>query len=249
MQQIEEKQSDRKKNYELIIEQLKEMIISGKLQPGQQLDSVEQLAKRYAVSRSVIREALSALSAMGYIDIRHGHGTFVTKNDLSFLTNPITSSRLLSKQEMLQFFEVRKIIESGTAAAAATRRTAQNLEKMRAALAAMKQAGNNLNLGERADVNFHLAIAEATQNEMLMQLMDSISHTLSQTMLESRRIWFFYEETSLERLYQEHQAIYEAIVDQNASLAQELMLAHLRKVENVYVRSLNHEQQKREEKS
>lgn len=248
MQQMAEKQRDRKKTYELIMEELKEMIILGQLKPGEQLDSVEQLAKKFAVSRSVIREALSALSAMGYIDIRHGHGTFVTKPDLSSLTHPIASSRPLNAQEMLQFFEVRKIIESGTAKAAAIRRTDQNLEKMRAALVAMKQAGHDLKLGEEADVNFHLAIAEATQNELLIQLMHSISHTLSQTMLESRRILYFYEETSLEKLYREHQAIYEAIVDQNAGLAQELMLAHLKKVEEVYVRSLNQERKKREEK-
>lgn len=236
---MEYKQMERKKTYEMLTDQLKEMIVEGILKPGDRLDSVEQLAKNYSVSRSAIREALSALKAMGYIEIKQGHGTFVNASDLSTLTNPISSSMLLNKKDMIEFFEVRKIIESGTASTAAIRRTDENLLNMKHALEEMEQVGHVESLGEHADVAFHLAIAEATQNSVLIQLMHSISHTLSTTMLESRRVWLYSEEATLERLYQEHLSIYRAIGDQNASLAQELMLAHLRKVENVYLRFMN----------
>lgn len=230
---------ERKKNYERIKDKLIHLIAKGELKPGEQLDSVEQLAKHYSVSRSAIREALSALQAIGLVEIKHGQGTYVKKTDLSSITHPISAPTLLNQEEMIHFFEVRRIIESGTASAAAARRTDANLTKMKLALKEMEQSGKQSDLGEKADVHFHLAIAEATQNHMLVQLMNSISDTLSSTMKASRQIWFFTEETTLEQLYQEHLAIYQAILDQNPPLAQELMLSHLRKVEAAYLRAMN----------
>ena len=76
------KQVKPKKIYEIVAEQLTEMIVSGKVKPGDRLSSVQQLAEDFNVGRSAIREALSALKTMGYIEIRQGEGTFVKKVDI-----------------------------------------------------------------------------------------------------------------------------------------------------------------------
>lgn len=225
-----------KKIYELVAEQIRDRIQRGEVKAGERLESVEQLAKRFQVGRSTIREALSALRAMGLVDIRQGEGTFVTRYDLSRLAEPIGDFIKINKKEMLEFFEVRKIIESGAASIAAQKRTPEHLLAMKAALASMASATGGDNLGEVADANFHIAIAEATQNAVLLKMMNQIADTLRDTMKESRRLWLFSEDSTLERLHQEHCAIYNAIEEQNPMLAQQLMLAHLVKVENLLIR-------------
>lgn len=226
-----------RKGYELVAEQLRESIEGGEFRPGTRLDSVEQLGKRFHVGRSTIREALSYLRAMGLVDIRQGEGTFVTKATERRLGQPIGIFSKLDKNEMLEFFEVRKIVESGAASLAAAKRKPEHLLAMRNALAAMGHATGKDNLGEAADAEFHLAIAQATGNSMLAKMMNQISDTMRDTMKESRRLWLFSEEPTLERLHREHDFIYSAIEDQNPMLAQQLMLAHLVKVENLLMRN------------
>lgn len=234
----------RRKSYELVAEQIEESIRNGLVKPGERLDSVEQLSKRFQVGRSTIREALSALRATGLVDIRQGEGTFVAKLLPSEGAGPLRLVAGLTRQEVLEFFEVRKIVEAGAASAAAAKRTPEQLAAMRTALQAMHSAVRDDHLGEEADAQFHLAVAAATGNRMLAGLMLQISDTLQATMKEARRLWLFSEELTLERLHKEHSAILDAIEEGNASLAGQLMLAHLSKVEQLLLR---HWQEQNEE--
>lgn len=224
-----------KKNYELVADELILMIREQQLKPGDRIDSVETLAFKFNVSRSAIREALSALRAMGLIEIRHGDGTFVHSTDFSQMSIPLSASILTNRDELLEFLQVRKIIESSTALITAEKRKQEHLDEMNKALVQMKKAVQKEDLGEQADVRFHLAIATATGNSLLVKLVHQITDTLRDTMKETRHIWLFGEQASVERLYQEHLSIYNAIVDQNGSLAQQLMLDHLTKVEKVLI--------------
>lgn len=226
-----------KKIYEIVAEQLRERIERGEVKPGDRLESVEQLAKHFQVGRSTIREALSALRATGLVDIRQGEGTFVQEWAPSGTADPVTDFPALSPKEMLDFFELRKIIEAGAAFVAAGKRKPEHLTAMHTALEGMRKASGGDNLGESADADFHLAIANATGNLLLVKMMGQIADTLRGTMKESRRLWLFSDNSSLERLYKEHLSIYHAIEDQNELLAQHLMLAHLVKVENLLLRS------------
>jgi GntR family transcriptional repressor for pyruvate dehydrogenase complex len=227
------KQIKPKKIYEEVAEELIEMIKSGQLKPGEKLDSVQQLAESFQVSRSAIREALSALKAMGLIDLRQGEGTYIREFDPKQLSFPLSTAFLMNKGDVAQLLEVRKILEIGVVASAANNRSEQNLSAMHDALMEMKLAYGNEELGEKADYAFHLAIAEASQNELLRSLMNHVSSLLIETMRETRKIWLFSKKTSVERLYDEHQMIYEAIFDQNAKKAQQAMRDHLQTVEDM----------------
>lgn len=94
---MEYKRIQTKKIYEMVADQIQDMINEAILKPGDQLDSVEQLAKKFNVSRSTIREALSALRATGFIEVRQGEGTFVKKKDIQ-LNTPITLPQNLDKK-------------------------------------------------------------------------------------------------------------------------------------------------------
>ncbi|RAU97137.1 FadR/GntR family transcriptional regulator [Paenibacillus sp. YN15] len=226
----------RRKSCELVAEQIEESIKNGLVKPGERLDSVEQLGKRFQVGRSTIREALSALRATGLVEIRQGEGTFVAKAESLEGPGPLRLVAGLTRQEVLEFFEVRKIVEAGAASAAAAKRTPEHLAAMKEALQAMQSAVRDDHLGEEADAQFHLAVADATGNRMLAGLMLQISDTLQATMKESRRLWLFSEDRTLERLHKEHSAIFDAIEEGNAPLAGQLMLAHLSKVEQLLLR-------------
>ncbi|MDQ0198367.1 FadR/GntR family transcriptional regulator [Neobacillus ginsengisoli] len=229
-----------KKIYEEVAEAIYEMIRSGQLKPGDKLDSVQQLAENFQVGRSAIREALTSLRAMGLVDMKQGEGTYIKEFVSEQITFPLSTAILMNKEDIAQLLEVRKIIESGTAAAAAKKRTNQHLAMMESALEEMKKAHGDEELGEKADLQFHFALAEAAQNQLLMSLMNHVSGLMSETMRETRKVWLFSKQTTVERLYDEHKAIYQAIMEQDEEKARYFMLVHLENVEAVLKKYFQH---------
>lgn len=212
---------------------LHEKIRAGVLKPGDRLDSVEQLAEQLQVSRSAVREALSALKAMGLIEIKQGSGTFVKSVPPNRLDFPLSTAMLSNKLDIARLLEVRKIIEVGAAASAAINRTEQDIQAMVQILEDMKQAHGDGELGEKVDYQFHVAIATASQNPLLATILDQISGLMIDTMKETRRIWLYSKKTTSEQLYEEHMNIFLAIQQQNEELAKQAMTFHLSNVEKV----------------
>ncbi|WP_029419552.1 FadR/GntR family transcriptional regulator [Bacillus sonorensis] len=227
------KQIKTKKIYEEVAEALLETIKNGELQPGDKLDSVQALADSFQVSRSAVREALSALKAMGIVEMKQGEGTYVKTFEPEQISVPLSAALLMKKQDVAELLEVRKILEIGAVAGAAQKRTEDDLEHMRAALEDMNLADGNGELGEKADLAFHLALAGASQNDLLKGLMNHVSSLLIETMRETRKIWLFSKKTTVKRLYEEHEAIYRAVKEQNGKKAEQVMLEHLTNVETV----------------
>jgi len=223
----------KRKIYEEVAEALIELIQSKQLKPGDKLDSVQQLAENFQVGRSAIREALSALRAMGLIEMRQGEGTYVKKFDSTILNLPIHTSILMKKSDLRNLLEVRKILEVGAVEVAAERRTAENLAEIKKALSDMLNANGDEDLGNQADLNFHLAIAKAGQNELLLNLMNHISDIMVATMKDTRKLWLYSTKSSWERLNEDHQNIYNAIEASNKEKAKQLMYNHLNNVELV----------------
>ncbi|MFF2177685.1 FadR/GntR family transcriptional regulator [Lysinibacillus sp. NPDC058147] len=222
-----------KKIYEEVSEILYEKIRAGELKPGDRLDSVEQLAEQLQVSRSAIREALSALKAMGLIDIKQGSGTFVKSNQSNQLDFPLSTAILTNKQDISHLLEVRKIIEVGAAASAAIHRTEEDIQSMMQILDEMKQVHGDGELGEKVDFQFHATISAASQNPLLATILDQVSGLMIETMKETRRIWLYSKNITSEKLYDEHMQIFLAIKQQNEELAKHAMASHLSNVEKV----------------
>lgn len=222
-----------KKLYEEVAESILELIKQGELRPGDKLSSVEQLSESFQVSRSAVREALSALRAMGILDIRQGEGTYIKEFQADMLSLPVSSAVLMGQNDLAHLLEIRRILEAGAAFAAAERRTETDLTAMKKALAEMKAGFGNEELGEQADFSFHLAIAVASQNPLLVSLMSSVSGIMVETMRETRQLWLYGKQVTVERLYRDHEGIYEAIEQKDAILAQKRILDHLGAVEEV----------------
>ncbi|KAB7707028.1 FCD domain-containing protein [Bacillus aerolatus] len=225
------KQIKPKKIYEEVADALLDSIRSGELKPGDKLDSVQQLAESFQVGRSAIREALTSLRAMGLIELRQGEGTYVNEFSPTDIAFPIQSAILMNKEDIFHLLEVRKMLEAGVASIAAEKRTTEDLAKIQTALEEMKEHSGDILLGEKADLNFHLALAEATRNPLLVSLMNHVSDLMAESMRETRRICLYTEEATIEKLYEEHEAIFKAIVERQSEQAALEMRVHLHNVE------------------
>ncbi|GED52191.1 FadR/GntR family transcriptional regulator [Brevibacillus borstelensis] len=230
-------QISNKKIYEAVTDELKQMIMEGQVKPGDKLDSVQALAEKFQVGRSAVREALSALQAMGLVDIKQGEGTFIRKFETSSLTAPL-STILMGSEDILELLEVRKILEVGSAGLAARKWEEDDLAALKQALDDMRAGTDSEEASEQADIDFHQAIAQASHNRLLIDMMKTISGAMTKSMRNTRKMWLFGERASTERLYEEHVLIYRAIRERDALMAQQRMLHHLLKVEDVLLNRL-----------
>jgi DNA-binding FadR family transcriptional regulator len=155
-----------------LVDALGSRIVGGEIQPGETIDG-EAIEAEFEVSRTVVREALKVLSAKGLIDARPRLGTFVRDRAYwNLLDADIMAWRGRAENPdsrlVLELGEVRAIIEPGAAALAASRRSDEQLGRIRAALEAMEQsAGTSLAGTIDADVEFHLGILDAAGNERM----------------------------------------------------------------------------------
>ncbi|MEY8733822.1 FadR/GntR family transcriptional regulator [Peribacillus frigoritolerans] len=233
-----------KKIYEEVSDELYEMIRSGSLKPGEQLDSIQQLAENFQVGRPAIREALSALSSMGLIEIKQGEGTFVKTFDPAIMNHPLSAALLMGQDNIKHLLEVRKILESGTAEVAAKKRTEENLIELKDMLFNMDKVSDDEELSDKADISFHVAVANASQNELLITLMNHVSELMTEKMRDIRRAALYSEEMTLKQLYQQHVRIYDAIAAKDEDGARSAMLFHLQSVEESLDRVIQKNQQK-----
>lgn len=229
---MEYKQIRPKKIYEEVSDDIIERVKSGQFSPGDRLDSVEQLAKNYGVSRSAVREALSGLRMMGLVEMQQGEGTFITSFDASTFALPAATALIMQREDLKELSAVRLMLEIGTVALAAKHALPENLQQMELALELMKDAQGKGELGERADLDFHLEIARATHNKMLINLVSSVSDITLESMRETRRL-LFYSEEGIAWLYEDHLRIFNAIKARDADLAEREMQRHLTAVHNV----------------
>lgn len=221
-----------RKIYEEISDSLIDMLKSGELQPGDKLSSVEQLAISYDVSRSAIREALSGLRAMGIVETRQGEGTYIKEFDASKFSLPVATALIMKRDDIKELSDVRKILEVGSASLAAQNHLDHELEPIEQALQNMKDAKGRGDVGEKADLDFHLAIVKASHNKMLTNLMSSVSDIMVESMRETRRLILYSEEQS-KQLFKQHELIFEAIKSGKSDDAHEAMMNHLVEVDRV----------------
>lgn len=218
-----------KKIWEEIVEQLKTMITSGELEPGDKLPSERDMSESMGVSRASVREALITLEAIGILEIKPGEGTFVRQTSDAETFAPLAMVLALERNPEAQMMEVRRVLETEMAALAAGRASAENLSKIQKLLDLMKAAQTNHDAVE-IDLRFHFAIAEATQNTILLRLMNTIADLMHHSLRPNREKLYADYETSL-KIIEEHEAIYQAIKDGDPQAARSKMLEHINNIE------------------
>jgi len=210
--------------YERIVDQIERRIVAGDLKVGDQLPAERELAEQFTVSRTAVREAIKALREKGLVEIRLGRGTFVTNGAAGAVRH---SLGLLLKVEngFAELVEVREILEPEIAALAATRITEENIAAMTEAVETMETALDNSEVFVEADLDFHLALAEATQNPVIPALMDSIIDLLREQRKQTGNV-----EGGLARGQYYHKRILEAVIKGDPQAARQEMQDHLLQV-------------------
>jgi GntR family transcriptional repressor for pyruvate dehydrogenase complex len=145
------------------------MILRGDVQPGEYLPSRKELAARFGVGISTIHEAIQALTALGLVASHPGKGTWVRQDALDTLIHPAELESRMGELDAHLVYEARSVIEVALAELAAQRAMSEDVERIWDALAAMEAAGQNIAAFVEADLDFHLAVAKASQNGLLEQ--------------------------------------------------------------------------------
>jgi GntR family transcriptional regulator, transcriptional repressor for pyruvate dehydrogenase complex len=210
--------------------QMLETITSRDLQPGDRLPTERELSQQFAVSRTVIREAVRSLVGKGIIDARAGRGLRVTAVGPSAVWESM--SLMLgqgSTPDYRDVHEVRALLEVSVAGHAATRATDAEIEELSAVVDRMRDVLPDLEEASRADLAFHRGVAAATHNRLFSVMLEAIVDP----MLEIRRTTFRRPGRAQAAL-ESHLAILAQIRARNPSGAADAMARHLDEVEHVW---------------
>ena len=215
----------RQKTYELVAERLLGLIASRRLGAGDAIPSERELVAAYGVGRSSVREALRMLESRGLIESR-GNGSFQVAELRNMLDRSFDLLVTVEEADYAELFEVRRILEGEAAALAASRRTKTQIGRMRRHVDDMEHGLSSEQRFITADLHFHLAVAEATRNRVVVHLMNAIRRLLQRSLSSSYHI-----EGSPERAVEMHRLILEAIHERHPEEARQRMQEHVARVE------------------
>ncbi|PRX49193.1 GntR family transcriptional regulator [Prauserella shujinwangii] len=209
------------------IEAIKQMIVTGELRPGDRLPREADLADRLGLSRSSLREAVRALSLIHVLDVRQGDGTYVTSLDPGLLMDAMGFVVDFHRDDtVLQFLEVRRILEPAATAMAAISMPAADIDGLARLLTSLGEHPTVEQLVAN-DVEFHARIAAGSGNQVLCSLLDSLSSRTHRA-----RTWRgLTQEAAVERTLAEHWAIQRALADRQPEVARSWATVHIAGVE------------------
>ncbi len=209
---------------DMLYGQFLEQIVSGALKEGDKLPSENQICRASQVSRPTVREALMRLHADGLVSTRQGSGTYVQKRPPPHLTRLAKVSDVAG---MLRCLEVRSGVEGQAAMLAALRRTPAQMDRIRESLAALQTAFDGSTVPAAADFDFHLAVAGASGNAMFADILQMLNETIQGAMTVALGITRAGSRERARKVFEEHEAVAEAIARSDPEAAGLTMRYHL----------------------
>lgn len=219
---------------EKVIADLRRDIKDGSLKPGMMLPTEPMLTKKFGVSRTVIREAVAALKAEGLLNARQGAGVFVLAptaraDDATFKVDNAHIS------DILEILELRMAVEIEAASLACGRCSMAHQAKIYEALQKMITQVEKGGSAANADYEFHLAIAEATNNRKYSEFLRFLGDkTIPRAQLQHKLVVAEDQVAYMAKILQEHHRIYEAIAVRDAKKARQAMRNHLTRAQASY---------------
>lgn len=214
--------------YEEIVRQVNELIAQGKLKSGDQLPPERDLAEKFRVSRTSVREALRALQSRGLIEIRAGEGAFIRDVSVETLIEPLALVILPHREAVAELFEARRLIEPSIAALAARRATREEIGEMERILEDQAKEVVQGRTGMGQDTAFHGAIAQSAHNRAISRIVHALMDLLVQSREES-----LHTPGRPTRSHEDHRRVLDAIKRRDEVAAHRGMLDHLIAVETL----------------
>jgi len=215
------------RSYQKLASRIAALITDGEFEVGARLPSERSLAERFNVSRTLVREAIIVLEIQGSVEVRGGSGIYVC----AAATAPARSTTFVppAGPGPFELLRARCLIESEIASVAAETRKDADLDRIFAALAAMREHMHDKAANEAADRLFHLRIAESTGNSVLLQMVTALwDHTKAPiwSQMESH----FHTPALRQASQDDHQRVFTALLERNAEAARAAMRAHIERV-------------------
>ncbi|MFE5321126.1 FadR/GntR family transcriptional regulator [Paenibacillus sp. NPDC056579] len=216
--------------YEDVIEQIESLILEGNLAPGDVLPTERELAQAFGISRGTLREAFRILEREGLIETRPGGGRFLSKN-LNKTEDTKQIIENIERATIIELLEAREIFETGIVELAAIRATEQDIAEIESALESWGTIDTDSDDPVNPDQAFHLSIAKATHNVVLVNLIDLHMDLLQKTLVKTVEIPGRKAE-----VYKEHFQIVQAIKEKDPGKAKEALLYHISQVKQNILR-------------
>lgn len=205
-----------------VVNAIARLIMERVWRPGDSIPSEKELAARFGVGRSTIREAIQSLVTMGVVTIRPGEGSFIREPTSELLSDAFLWGLLLSPRNVGDFTEFRICVETTCAGVAARARSAPTTERLFELLQLMKADQNDDDRFKDHDNRFHVTIAEATGNPIFVKVVATLQSTV--------RLWFPITSPltgNADDTHAEHRAIATAIAGADEQEARNAMRLHL----------------------
>ena len=216
-----------------IFEQIRELIFKGEFQPGKQIPTERDFATTMEVSRSSVRNAINKLVTIGLLEHRQGKGTFVASPE-NQQGNPLAAVMATEDATLDDLLEVRLGLECNAAELAALRATEQDILSIGKTV---KEMVEDLKTSDRiwteSDAAFHMSIAYATKNPVLIHLMRNFYDFLFIS-IKKMLLHMYEDKDSLTRLTDQHIEIFEFIKNRKSLEAGASMRSHIRYVQNYF---------------
>lgn len=204
-----------------ITQELRQMILTGKVQSGEFLPSRKDLAAQFGVGLSTVHEAIQVLTAVGMIESHPGKGTWVRHDALDTLIHPAVVNTRLGELDAREVYEARSVIEVALTELAAQQATPEDIKRIWDALKAMEATVENEGAFVEADLEFHLAVAKAGHNDLLEQFYHLARKLLSEVITKMVKLPKVKDES-----IRFQRAIAEAIEQRDVHKARQAALNH-----------------------
>lgn len=211
--------------YHKIVDQITESILTGRMRPGDQLPTETELAEQFNVSRTVVREAIKALSVQGLVQVTQGRGTFITQPPIEKVINSLQLLLTLDNHSFDDLMFARHLYEEPIARLAAQNATPDNLKVLKKCNDGMREAIGNAEQYMGFDVKFHSELALATKNTVLAVLIQPLF-----MMIQASRPIIATVPGKSERSLACHEKIYDAIAAHDPDAAVVAMREHLEQI-------------------
>jgi GntR family transcriptional repressor for pyruvate dehydrogenase complex len=216
----------KKRAYEDIVEQIRSVIEKGKLNRGDQLPNEKDLSETFHVSRSTVREAILSLETMQLVDRRQGDGTYVIASSEEALIRPLAMALFQEKDDIIDVFALRKILEPEVAQLASKHATPEAIHLLEKIISDQENELAEGGTPFRSDPDFHQVLAKMTGNKVLERLLSALVGLLGKT-----REKYLQTEERKQKSITGHREILAAIRSGRGAAAKKAMVRHLEGVE------------------
>jgi GntR family transcriptional repressor for pyruvate dehydrogenase complex len=196
-------------------------VAAGELQPGHRLPSQRELASSMGVGLAVIREAVQRLAALNIVEATHGSGTIIRPfRWMPLLYDKSLFTLAMQRIGIRDLWEARRLLEGQIILLAAQRRTKTDIERMRAVLDRADPLPPTYEASQKLNREFHHALAEASQNAVLVDLLDPLLD------VHTERASHRFDEAHCRLTWRAHQAMFDAVVAKDLPASQRAIEHH-----------------------